>query len=402
MRFLHTSDWHLGRTLHNVDLIGAQRSVLQQLVAMVAAPADGIAVDAVIVAGDIYDRAVPPVEAVALFSDTLADLAALTTVIVTSGNHDSAIRLGFGSRLFTDRLHLRTDLASIGTPVIVGDVAVYPLPYLDPDVARVALAPTEEPLARSHQAVMGAAMDRVRADLAARGDAVRSVVVAHAFVVGGAPSDSERSIVVGGVDHIAAPTFDGVDYVALGHLHGAQQPRSKSSTVLRYSGSPLRYSFSERGQQKSVTVVDLLPAGVATASCGDVAAAASPVSVTVVPLAQPRPMADLRGSLAELTTGRRHARHAEDWVRVTVTDRSRPELMFDRVKARFPHVLQVLHIPEGSEPAGQLTLDVAPEISPRELGGDFVRHVTGLAADTAELDLFERAYREASLELGRG
>ena len=402
MRFLHTSDWHLGRTLHNVDLIEAQRSVLQQIVAMVAEPADGVAVDAVIVAGDVYDRAVPPVEAVTLFSDVLAELTAHTTVIVTSGNHDSAIRLGFGSRLFTNRLHLCTAVASVGTPIMVGDVAVYPLPYLDPDVARTALSPTDEPLARSHQAVMGAALDKVRADLATRPDGTRSVVVAHAFVVGGAPSDSERSIVVGGVDHIAAPTFNGVDYVALGHLHGAQQPRSKSATVLRYSGSPLRYSFSERSQQKSVTLVDLHPAGGAEPTWhGTASACQGLVTLTEVPLRQPRPMADLRGTLAELTTSRRLAAHTEDWVRVTVTDRSRPDQMFDRVKARFPHVLQVFHVAEGSEPAGQMTLDVGVETSPRELGGDFVHHVTGSSADAAELDLFEHAYREACLDAGR-
>src|ERR1700712_3320450 len=281
MRFLHTSDWHLGRTLHGVDLIQAQRAVLDQLRDLVIAPPDGIAIDAVLVAGDIFDRAVPPVEAVSLFADILAELTGHPTVILPSGNHDSAIRLGFGSRLFTERLRLHTELDSIGTPVLLsGDgqqVAIYPLPYLDPDAARVVLGVDGQPLERSHQAVMAAAMDRVRADLATR-PGTRSVVMAHAVVVGGEPCQSERSIVVGGVDSVAAGTFDGVDYVALGHLHGAQQPRRTSDTVLHYAGSPLRYSFSEAGHIKSATLVDLAPDGT--------------VELQAVPLRQPRAMTE--------------------------------------------------------------------------------------------------------------
>ena len=386
MRLLHTSDWHLGRTLHGVDLLDAQAAVLGQIVGLVAEPPDGTAVDAVIVAGDIYDRAVPPVEAVALFGRTLAELAAHTTVIVSSGNHDSAIRLGFGSRLFTDRIRLRTDLAEVGTPVLLGTaeapVAIYPLPYLDPDSARLVLSPDGEPLARSHQAVMSAAMDRVRADLAGR-PGHRCVVAAHAFVVGGLPSDSERSIVVGGVDSVAADTFDGADYVALGHLHGAQLPRSATGTVLAYSGSPLRYSFSELGHAKSVNLVDLPPAG--------------PVTVSTVPLVQPREMAELTGTLEQLLAA---AGHEQDWMRVTVTDRTRPDQLFDRLKARFPHLLNVVFAPDGAVPASAAADRIAVEASPRQLGGDFVRHVTGVPAADTELDLFESAYAAALAETG--
>lgn len=394
MRFLHTSDWHLGRTLHGVDLLDAQRAVLAQLRSLVSDPVDGIAIDAVIVAGDVYDRAVPPIEAVTLLQDTLAALVEHTTVIVTAGNHDSAIRLGFGSRLFTDRLQVRTDLASVGEPVLISDpagagepVAVYPLPYLDPDAARAALSDSGEPLARSHQAVMTAAMSRVRADLARRPVGTRSMVVAHAFVVGGAPSESERSIVVGGVDSVAADTFDGVDYVALGHLHGPQQPKPSgagaSTTVLRYSGSPLRYSFSELAQAKSVTLVDL--------------AADGQVGITAVPLSQPRDMAELTATLDEVLAD---SAHVQNWVRITVTDRTRPDRLFDRVKSHYPHVLQVLHLPAGAGPAGDSAAIATREQSPRELGADFVRHVTGLGAAEVELDLFAEAYQAALSEPG--
>jgi exonuclease SbcD len=378
MRFLHTSDWHLGRTLHNVDLLEAQRAVLREIVGLVADPPDGIAVDLVVVAGDVYDRAVPPVEAVALFDDVLAELSQLTTVLVTSGNHDSAIRLGFGAGLFAERLQVRTELALVGSPLMVSGVAVYPVPYLDPDVARHALAGDDGPLGRSHQAVMAAALERVRADLAARPSGTRAVVVAHAFVVGGAASDSERSIVVGGVDHVAADTFDGVDYVALGHLHSAQRPRSGSSTMLGYSGSPLRYSFSEGAHEKSVTLVDVPATGA--------------IETTVLPLRQPRAMAELQGTLAELTSEPRFERHVADWVRVTVTDRARPEQLFDRVKSRFPHVLQVFHVPAGMSAGSPPSLGDRAELTARELGAQFIGHVTRLSADEAELSLFEQAY----------
>jgi len=387
MRILHTSDWHLGRTLHGVDLLDAQRAVLAQICELVASPADSVPVDAVLVAGDIYDRAVPPVEAVALFADTLAELTRHTTVVITGGNHDSAIRLGFGAELFTPRLHLRTQIDSVGLPVMVGGVAIYPIPYLDPDAARTRLSEGAEPLPRSHQAVMAAALRRVRDDLGGRPAGTRSVVVAHAFVVGGTASDSERSIAVGGVDCVGVDTFDGIDYVALGHLHGAQQLSSRSATVLRYSGSPLRYSFSELTHTKSVTLVDFEPSG--------------PVRTQLVPLRQPRAMAELTGTLEELVGDSRFVAHGEDWVRVTVTDRSRPAQLFDRIKSQFPFVLQVSHVPAGQQWTDGPQPAAATDRSPRDLGSDFVREVTGLPADAAELALFEAAFREAQVDAGR-
>jgi DNA repair protein SbcD/Mre11 len=249
MRLLHTSDWHLGRTLHGVNLHEAQTAVLERICELVESPPDGIPVDAVLVAGDVYDRGVPPVESVQLFEWTLSRLSAVTSVVITSDNHDSAIRLGYGAGLFRDRIRMVTDLGLLDLPVLLQGsdgvrAAVYGIPYLDPDHARVALAGGGEPLPRSHQAVVGAACDRIRADLADR-PGVRSVVLAHAFVAGAEPSDSERSIMVGGVDRVAGTVFHGIDYAALGHLHGPQAPESAEGSVVRYSGSPLRYSFSE-------------------------------------------------------------------------------------------------------------------------------------------------------------
>lgn len=380
MRLLHTSDWHLGRTLHGVDLLDHQSAYLDHLVEVVRAEG----VDALVVAGDVYDRAIPPVEAVTLLSDTLARLAEHTTVVVTSGNHDSATRLGFGDALMRERVRLRTRVASLAQPVEVADALVYGLPYLDPDACRAELAPVAEDgtrtlLARSHAAVTAAAMARVRADAASRAGR-RVVVAAHAFVVGGLASESERDIRVGGVDHVPAGVFEGADYVALGHLHGPQVVPGPQGTVLRYSGSPLAYSFSEQHHTKSSVLVDL---------SGD-----APVT-TLVPAPVPRRMADLTGTLDDLLGAAGEA-HVEDWVRVTVTDAVRPADLFRRVRTRFPHALVVQHRPDRSGEEESRPVLVTAAADPVAVAADFVAHVTGGAPSPAELRVLREAYEHVT------
>ncbi len=262
MRLLHTSDWHVGRSLHGTDLLAEQEAVLSGLADVVRAER----VDVVLVAGDVYDRAVPSADATGVLDRVLSRLrAAGAAVVLTPGNHDSARRLGFASGLLAvSGVHVRATTSSLDEPVLLtdehGEVAVYGLPFLEPEVARHELGGE---LARSHQAVLSAAMEKVRADLYFRPGA-RSVVLAHAFVGGGLPSDSERDIAVGGVDLVSPAVFDGVDYVALGHLHRPQT----LSPRLRYSGSPLAYSFGEAGQRKQVWLVDLDAGGLAgSAGC---------------------------------------------------------------------------------------------------------------------------------------
>lgn len=191
MRFLHTSDWHLGRSFHRVDLLDAQAAFVDHMVAT----ASDRGVDAVLVAGDVYDRAVPSLAAVELFDRALRSLAGLgVPTVMISGNHDSARRLGVGAGLIERAgIHLRTDPAGCGTPVMIGGVACYGLPYLEPALVRDELTAPKA----GHEAVLAAAMERVRADLATRPDGTRSIVLAHAFVAGGEPSDSERDITVG-------------------------------------------------------------------------------------------------------------------------------------------------------------------------------------------------------------
>jgi exonuclease SbcD len=374
MRLLHTSDWHLGRSFHRESLHDAQRAFLDHLVAVVAAER----VDAVLVAGDVYDRALPGLEAVALFDDVLHRLAALgVPTVFISGNHDSARRLGVGAGLI-DRagIHLRTDPDGCATPVLLpdadGPVAVYGLPYLEPALVRERFG-----LERGgHAAVLGAAMDRVRADLATRPAGTRAVVLAHAFVTGGAPSDSERDIAVGGVASVPAAVFDGVHYAALGHLHGCQT----LAPHLRYSGSPLAYSFSEEKHRKTMWLVDLAADGSVSAERTD-----CPV---------PRPLACLRGSLAELLDDPRYEPHEQSWVQATLTDPGRPAEPMEQLRRRFPHTLQLLFDPDGA--GGDAAPSYAARVRGRtdlEIAESFVRHVRpGTEPDGTELDWLREGF----------
>ncbi|MDF9718090.1 exonuclease SbcCD subunit D [Nocardioides sp. ChNu-153] len=369
MRILHTSDWHLGRSFHRADLLGDQATFVDHLVAVV----EEEAVDLVVVAGDVYDRALPPVDAVRLADEAIARLAASRArVVVTSGNHDSARRLGFGARVMDAAgVHVRTDPAQVGVPVLVPDadgaVAVYGLPYLDPDAVR---EPWALP-ARSHEAALGEAMRRVRADLAGR-PGTRSVVLAHAFVAGAQPSESERDISVGGVQRVPVPVLDGVDYVAMGHLHASHVLTDR----VRYSGSPLAYSFSEAGREKGSWLVDL--------------AADGAVAATFLPTPVPRPLARLRGTLAELLADPSLAEHEAAWVEATLTDPERQRGAMERLRRRFPHALVLTHEPVGGAAPAAPHRPVAGR-SPHDVTLDFVRHVRGSDASADEAALLASA-----------
>ncbi len=415
MRILHTSDWHLGRTLHGVDLLDHQAAYLDHLVEL--ARTERVA--AVVVVGDVYDRALPPVRAVELLSETLARLAEHTHIVLTPGNHDSATRLGFGAAVMRPEVHVRARVADVGAPVIIpgddGEAWVYALPYLDPDASRRVLSPDpgdpERDLPRSHEAVVGAALDRVRADIAARraaGGRGHVVVAAHAFVVGGQASESERDIRVGGLDTVPAGVFAGADYVALGHLHGPQQV-SGAGAVARYSGSPLAYSFSEVNHRKSTALVTLgegaradggLPGASTPADGGSPGAGVSAdggepgdrttPQVELVDAPVPRPLADLVGTLDELLSAR-FDDHADSWVRVTVTDPVRPGNLVPRLEERFGHLLVSRHHPVGVLPGERSLTVVTAASDPVAIVGDFVRHVTGRDATEAEATVLRAA-----------
>ncbi len=369
MRILHTSDWHLGRSFHREGMLAHQATYVDHLLEVV----ESERVDLVVVAGDIYDRALPPVDAVRLADETLVRLARSSArVVLTSGNHDSAQRLGFSSRLIDESgVHIRTDASTVGSPVLLDDadgpVAVYGIPYLDPH----AVADPWQLSARTHQAALTEAMTRVRKDLAHQSAGTRSVVLAHAFVAGAAPSDSERDISVGGVSLVPASTFDDISYTALGHLHGQQT----LSARVRYSGSPLAYSFSEAGHHKGSWLVDLDRDG---------------LTAELVEAPVPRPLARLRGSLDSLLADQAHTVHEQSWVEATLTDAQRPAQAMDQLRRRFPHTLVI-----GFEtPAPSLSaLGVASTHAraDRDIAVAFVSEMRGEAPTAAETKLLDTA-----------
>ena len=376
MRLLHTSDWHIGRTLHGTDLLAQQEQVLGALAEVVAAEG----VDVVLVAGDVYDRAVPSADATGVLSRVVARLRrAGAVVVLTPGNHDSARRLGaFSELLAAGGLHVRSETPQLDEPVLLadehGEVAIYGLPFLEPEVARFELG---LPAARSHEAVLAEAMDRVRADLFLRPGA-RSVVLAHAFVGGGQPSDSERDISVGGVDLVPAGVFDGVDYVALGHLHRPQTLTPR----LRYSGSPLAYSFGEAGQQKQAWLIDLDATGLA--------------DVRPVPLPTPRSLSMLTGELEELLQDPAHDGLTGHFVSARLTDPVRPADPMRRLQTRFPHCVHLEWTGSGAVADARSYQERLRGRSDLDVVGEFVSHVRTVPATSAERDLLGRAFAAAA------
>ena len=365
MRFLHTSDWHLGRSLHRADLRDAQARFLDHLVETTRAER----VDAVLIAGDVYDRAVPPVDAVALYDEALVRLRETgARVILISGNHDSARRLGVNSGLIDAAgVHLRTRPGRLAEPVVLhddhGPVAVYGVPYLEP------VAEGE----RSHAAVLGAAAERIRADAAERGVS-RTVLMAHAWVAGGAGSESERDISVGGVGQVPMSVFDGFSYVALGHLHGQQT----LAEHLRYSGSPLPYSFSEAHHRKGSWLIEVGVHG--------------KTRVERVPAPGYRRLTVLRGPIDDLLASREYAEFEADFLSVTLTDVSRPEAAMDRLRNRFPHILTLEFKPEGGTADGR---SYGARVKGRDdltIASEFVKHVRSAPATPAEHDLLAAAF----------
>lgn len=412
MRLLHTADWHLGRLLHRVPLLDAQRRVLDHLIEVAADEQ----VDAIIVAGDLFDRALPPVEAVQLAGDVLRRMAAVAPVIVVSGNHDSAQRLGFASELIAaGGVHLRTDPRGSGDPVVLedehGPVAIYGIPYLDPDLCRGPLGVDE----RSHDAVLRAATDLARADLAERTHhavgPLRSVVVAHAFVQGGETSDSERDISIGGAQTVSPTVFGGFDYVALGHLHRphavgatAESPapvaagqiavedgalslfdspvamaERPTSSPVRYAGSPLAYSFTEADAEKSSAIVELDAEG--------------RTDVRLIAVPSPYRLVRLRGTLDALLDDPTLAEHERDdhWTEIVLTDPRLPARPMERLRRRFPRILVLQHAPDGELSPATVAAARVQGRSDLEVLERFVDDVRGAAVDEAERPLLRGA-----------
>lgn len=373
MRLLHTSDWHLGRSFHGVGMLEAQRLFVDQLEKTVR----GENVDVVLIAGDVYDRALPAVDVVELFDEALERITvAGAQVVVSSGNHDSAVRLGFGGKLIErGGVHLRTRLEDIGRPAVFRvdgevEVAVYGVPYLEPRMVA-------DPLgceSATHTAVTSAALDRVRTDLRRRRgkSTVHSVVMAHTFASGGVGSDSERELSMGGLGVVPLNLFEDFDYVALGHLHGQQQLHEH----VRYSGSPLAYSFSEARQSKGAWLIDIGVDGVG--------------EIRPVRWAPQRHLAVLRGPIDELINSPKHAEAETAWCHVTLTDTERPQQAMERLRARFPGTLVLAFEPASQSNNEERTYSerIAQAADDAAICCGFLEHVRQRHANAEEAALF--------------
>lgn len=328
MRLLHTSDWHIGRTFHQHTTLLALRAVFTSLVEVVG----DRGVDVVVVSGDIFDSSTPSGEAVELLDEVLMNISrAGAEVILTSGNHDSPARLGAKAAFAREAgVHVITRPGQITDPVVLtddhGPVRFYGIPFLEP--ARLRHLWGESTPMRSQQDAIAYAMELIRADLAHHEQPGRAVVLAHTFAQGAetASADSERDI-LGGVDKVSIPTFAGVDYAALGHIHG----RAVLAPAVRYSGAPLHYSFSEQDKPRGAWLVDLDADGLA--------------GVEWVNVVVPRPLTTLTGTLADLITSPAHDRFTEHWVSAILTDQTRPTDAMRTLQQRYPYCAHLEHRP---------------------------------------------------------
>lgn len=327
MRILHTSDWHIGRSFHTHSTLEHFRQVAAAMAGIVATER----IDLVLVAGDVFDSAVPSSDSYDVLSETLRAIrSAGAQVVLTSGNHDSATRLGFQSEwLGESGIQVLTRHDRV-TPVTFDDefgpVHVYGIPYLEPALIRhhypdVAL--------RTHEQALTFAMDRVRADLAERGG--RSMVMSHCFAasisVAVDPLGPERDITAGGLDLVPASVFDGPDYVALGHIHG----RAQISERVRYSGAPLHYSFSEAGKPRGGWIIELDANGLG--------------SVEWIDLPVPRALTVLTGTLGELLVDPSLRDAESHWISATLTDDVRPLDGMRLLQQRFPFCVDLGYRP---------------------------------------------------------
>ncbi|MGE6752965.1 exonuclease SbcCD subunit D [Rossellomorea sp. NPDC071047] len=247
MKFIHTADWHLGKLVHGIYMTEEQRYILEEFIELVKKEEP----DAVIIAGDLYDRSVPPTEAVELLDEVLyrINVELKTPIVAVSGNHDSAERLSFGSSWYKhSQFHLKGKLTNDFTPITIKGVHFHCVPYAEPGNVRQIL---EDDSINSHHAAMEAIVKRIEEKM---NPDEPHVFVGHAFVLGGKTTDSERTLSVGGSGCVGADVFKPFHYSALGHLHS---PDAIKHETIRYSGSLLKYSFSEANQRKSVSIVEM-------------------------------------------------------------------------------------------------------------------------------------------------
>lgn len=355
MKFIHLSDLHLGKRIDQYSMLEDQAYILDEILKVI----DTEQPDAVLVAGDVYDKSIPPIEAVELLDDFLVKLAGLKIpVLLVSGNHDSPERLAFASRLIAHTgVHLSPVYDGKVKPVVLtdchGPVFVYLLPFVKP--AHVRRLFPEETI-ESYTDALRVAVEAMHLDSSAR-----NVLVTHQFVTGAFRSDSEE-ISVGGADNVDASVFEAFDYVALGHIHG---PQNIGSERIRYCGTPLKYSFSEAGQEKSVTVVELEEKGT--------------LRVRTIPLVPLRDLREIQGTYAELTFRPHYeGTRTGDYLHITLTDEEDVPDAIGKLRLIYPFLMKLDYNNSRTRAAGTLAeLEDVERKSPLDLFADFYAQQNG-------------------------
>ncbi|MGR5276390.1 exonuclease SbcCD subunit D [Vibrio rotiferianus] len=321
MKFIHTSDWHLGRQFHNVSLLDDQQAVLDQLIQYI----ENNPVDAVVVAGDIYDRSVPPTIAIELLNKVVKRICGElnTPMILISGNHDGAERLGFGSEQMKNAgLHIISNFEDMLTPVVIetksaGQVAFYGMPYNDPEQVRFAYREPVSTHDQAHKLLVEKIAEQFQSEQ-------RNVLISHCFVDGAIGSESERPLSIGGSDRVSHEHFLNFDYVALGHLH---QPQKKGEEYIRYSGSLMKYSFGEQNQKKGFTLVEIDQNGFVSAEHFDLAA--------------PHEMRIVEGELEQVVEQGKTDPKNEDYLLVRLMDKHAILNPMEKLRTVYPNVLHL-------------------------------------------------------------
>lgn len=318
MKFLHISDLHLGKRVYEFSMIEEQRDILEKIVNI----AETQKADAVLIAGDVYDRQIPSAEAVELLDWFLTELAERQLMVfLISGNHDSAERISFGAKLMEGKgVYISPVFSGEVSPVILqddkGEIAVYLLPFLKPAHVRQ-FYPEQE--ITSYDDALRIVLENLETD-----ESRRNILVAHQFVTGAEQGGSEE-ISVGGVDNVSAEYFKIFDYTALGHIH---KPQNAGGENIRYCGTPLKYSFSEASQEKSVTVVDMPQKG--------------EIHICTVPLVPKRDLREIKGTYMELTDRENYKdEDTEDYLHVTLTDEEEIPEAIRRLRTIYPRIMKL-------------------------------------------------------------
>jgi len=367
MRFIHTSDWHLGRILHGVSLLEDQVSLLSEIEKLVV----DFRPELLLISGDLYDRSIPPVDAIETLDAFLTHLVIDRSVqaVIIPGNHDSAGRLSFASRLLESKgLHLAGSLermAALDFQDKHGKVTIFPIPYA---------VPAEIDGASCHDDALAEQVRRLRAGRKLS----RSVALAHCFVAGGTVSESERELCVGGSGQVRKENFDSFSYAALGHLHA---PQTISSEKIRYSGSLFKYSFSEAGHKKGVVCVDM------DANGG--------VKAEFMPLRPKRDLRRLRGQFKDLLIGKGDSGSKSDYIEFTLLDRGPVLDAMGRLRETYPNALHVRREADFWVPQeGPGKVDPA-RVDPVVLFSNFLKDTTNEPLSPKERPIFVEALKAA-------